>query len=280
MRTNKVRFNLKNVHYARLTFSASGNPVFGTPIAIPGAVSLALNANGTPENFYADGGVYYVINNNQGYNGDLEMALFPQGFRIDAMGEELDSNGVLVEQSEQELGHFALLFEFDGDENHIRHVLYNCTASRPGINGRTNEATKQVQTETMTLNANPLPDGRVKARTGEDTDSTIYDGWYESVYLPVMANTTARLAALSIADVALSPSFSPTGVSYTGETEAASSVVTAVGAEGTSVAILVNGTAHTSGEAATWSEGTNTVVVMVTQSGRRSTTYTVTVTKT
>lgn len=279
MDKNKVRFNLKNVHYAPLTFSASGSPVFAAPIPIPGAVSLSLNASGAPENFYADGGVYYVINNNAGYNGDLEIALIPQSFRVDALGEALDDNGVVIENSESALGAFALLFEFDGDVHHIRHVFYNCTASRPGITGRTNEANKQVQTETLTINAAPLPDGRVKGKTGEDTDSAAYDAWYSGVYLPAAADSVARLAALSIGDVTLSPAFSPAGVSYTGETEAAEGVVTATGASGTSVAILVNGTAHTSGDAATWVTGTNTVVVMVTRNGYRSTTYTATITK-
>lgn len=30
-----------------------------------------------------------------------------------------------------------VLFEFDGDQQHIRHVLYNCFVSRLGIEGKT-----------------------------------------------------------------------------------------------------------------------------------------------
>ena len=181
---NKVKFNLKNAHYAILTMGADDTPSYATPVRLPGAVSLSLSANGEPENFYADGGVYYVINNNMGYDGDLELAMIPESFRTDVLHEELDDNGVLIENSESELEAFALLFEFDGDKKHIRHVLYNCTASRPGIEGKTNEDSKEVQTETLSLKVSPLPDGRVKAKTGNSTDSTTYSNWYQAVYLP------------------------------------------------------------------------------------------------
>ena len=156
MPKNKVKFNLKNIHYALLTLSAQNVPSFGMPVPVPGAVSLSLDANGEPENFYADGGVYYVINNNMGYDGDLELAMIPESFRTDVLKETLDANGVLVENSESNIAPFALLFEFDGDQKHIRHVLYNCAASRPGIEGKTNEESKEVQTETLTINRHRL----------------------------------------------------------------------------------------------------------------------------
>ena len=184
MSKNKVKFNLKNVHYALLTLSAQNVPSYGKPVPVPGAVSLSLDANGEPENFYADGIVYYVINNNMGYDGDLELAMIPESFRTDVLNEALDSNGVLVESSESQLAAFALLFEFDGDQKHIRHVLYNCAASRPGIEGKTNEESKEVQTETLTIKASPLPDGTVKAKTGDTTDAATYNGWYSAVYMP------------------------------------------------------------------------------------------------
>lgn len=63
-------------------------------------------------------------------------------------------------------------------------MLYNCAASRPGIEGKTNEESKEVQTETLTIKASPLPDGTVKAKTGDTTDTATYNGWYDNVYLP------------------------------------------------------------------------------------------------
>ena len=87
-------------------------------------------------------------------------------------------------KTDAELALFALLFEFDGDVRHIRHVMYNCSASRPKIEGKTNEEKKEVQTETLTIKATPLSDGKVKAKTGNTTDATVYADWYKSVYLP------------------------------------------------------------------------------------------------
>lgn len=191
MSKNKVKYNLKNAHYAMLTYGEDGNPVYETPVALPGAVSISLDANGEPDNFYADGIAYYVINNNMGYDGDLELALIPEDFRIAALNETLDEKKVLVENANTELNPFALLFEFDGDIRHIRHVLYNCSASRPGISGKTNEESREVQTETLTIKATPLASGVVKAKTGDTTDATTYADWYKAVYMPATTEETA-----------------------------------------------------------------------------------------
>lgn len=189
-KNNKVKYNLKNAHYALLAIAEDGTVSYATPVPMPGSVSISLDANGEPENFYADGVAYYVINNNMGYDGDLELAMIPESFRTDALKEELDANGVLIENSEVELAAFALLFEFDGDQKHIRHVLYNCIASRPGIEGKTNEDSREVQTETLAIKATPLASGVVKAKTGNTTNATVYADWYKAVYLPSATETT------------------------------------------------------------------------------------------
>lgn len=180
---NKVKYGLKNVHYAPLSFT-EGAPTFGTPVPLPGAVSIKLSPSGEPEKFYADDGVYFVINNNMGYEGELELALIPQSFRVYALGEALDSNNVLIESSDVELKPFALLFEFKGDQKRIRHVLYNCTVSRPDMEGQTVGEKKEVQTETLSIEVAPLPSGVVKARSGDETSTETYEGWYASVYEP------------------------------------------------------------------------------------------------
>jgi phi13 family phage major tail protein len=75
--TNKVKYGLKNVHYAVITES-SGAVSYGTPVHIPGAVNLTLSPVGEKVRFAADDREdYFAENINNGYDGNLEMALIP-----------------------------------------------------------------------------------------------------------------------------------------------------------------------------------------------------------
>ncbi len=187
---NKVKYNLKNVHAAKLTKTEDGEYTYETPKAIPGAVSISLDAEGDSSPFYADGIVYFRSTANNGYSGDLEIALIPEWFRTEILREALDKNGVLVESATvTEMEKFALLFEFDGDVRCIRHVLYNCSASRPSIESETKEDAIEPGTEKLSLTADPREDGLVKSRTGDATDETTYGNWYKNVYIPVAKDT-------------------------------------------------------------------------------------------
>ena len=185
-KSNKVKYNLQKVHAAKMTVGEDGTFTYGTPKAIPGAVSISLDAEGDSSPFYADGIVYFRSTANNGYSGDLEIALIPEWFRTEILKEVLDTNGVLVEHSDiLETAKFALLFEFDGDIRAIRHVLYNCSASRPSIESETKEDSIEPGTEKLSLTADPRSDGLVKSRTSDNTEAETYKNWYKTVYTPV-----------------------------------------------------------------------------------------------
>ena len=152
------------------------------------AFFLFQTGAGDPQDIYADGITYYQAAANNGYEGDLEVALLPESFRTDVLGETLDGKKVLIENADAKQAAFALLFEFDGDEKAIRHVLYKCSATRPSVESQTKEESIEPVTETLTISATPLPDGRIKARTGDTTDEATYTGWYDKVYETVASN--------------------------------------------------------------------------------------------
>jgi phi13 family phage major tail protein len=194
-RKNKVKFGLKNCHYALVTIDEDGKVTFGTPVSMPGSVSLSLDAEGDNDPFYADDSVYYMVSNNNGYSGDFELALIPESFLVDVLHETEDANGVLVENKDVEPEHFALLFEFSGDQRKIRHCLYYCSATRPSMEGDTTEDKKEVKTEKLSLTVSPLPSGLVKVKTGTNTSEETYNNWYTKVYEPQDKTTTTTAAA-------------------------------------------------------------------------------------
>lgn len=185
MPENKVTFGLRNVHYAPYTVTA-GVVTFETPIPMPGAVELTTDPRGELTEFYADDMLYYSASNNQGYDGTLTIANIPEQFSIDALGEELDeTDGVINEMADGKGKPFALMFEFDGDQKAIRHVMYNCTANRPSVGSATKTNTQEPNTNELTFVASPIEiNGRrmVKTKTRSTTPAAVYDAWYSTVY--------------------------------------------------------------------------------------------------
>lgn len=191
MPENKVQFNIKNVHYAVQSVAEGGAVSWSAPVAVPGAVSLSLDAAGEITPFYADGIVYYASAANNGYEGDLEMARFPVQMMQDIWKQTMDSNNVLTENSNVEFANFALLFQIDGDKDNEFYLLYNCAGTRPGINATTNTDTKEPNTQTSTISATPLADGRIMARTTGETASATKEAWFNAVYIAPAAAASA-----------------------------------------------------------------------------------------
>lgn len=186
--TNKVKYGISNCYYAVATIAANGTATYATPKALPGAVSLSLDAQGESTPFYADNIVYYTGAVNSGYQGDFELAKVTDDFCTDVLGFAADANGVLYEDYNAPTVHFALIFQFEGDAHARRHVLYNCTCTRPALASSTKSETVEPQTDTLTITAtsihNSALDKDITKASVTPTEATQYNGWNTAVYQP------------------------------------------------------------------------------------------------
>ena len=179
--SNKIKYNLRNVHIAPINESGSGK-TYATPITFPGAKAISLDAQGEISKFYADGVTYWQAASNNGYEGDLEMALFTDEIRKAILSEIEDANKVLFEEASAKSIPFALLFEIEGDAKATRFCFYNCTMTRPSTASETIEESIEPGTESATISCAPDDEGIIRAKTTAETNAEAYDGWFSNVY--------------------------------------------------------------------------------------------------
>lgn len=195
MSKNKVTFGLRNVHIAFVDTESETQPAWAKPIKIPGAVNFTPSPEGDTNTFYADDEPYFVVSSNDGYTGDLEMANFPDEVLAEALGWEIDDNGMLVEVADGKPKKFALMGEVQGDARNRRFVYYDVQANRPSNEKATKTETTDPQTKTMPVTISPITIDGKRIVKGDlelsDTNKAVYDGFFGDVYVPAFANTSS-----------------------------------------------------------------------------------------
>ena len=188
---NKVIYGLKNVHYSKMTINETGKVVYAKPTAIRGAVEISLESKAELVSFEADNEVYYSAPGTSSYEGTLTLAKVPDLFLVDILGEVLDAtDGVQTEIDGAKTSNFALMFQFEGDNSGVRHLFYNCSASRPSVASKTG---KEIGTTELAFTASAKPaetvndKAIVKAKTTGSTTTAIYNNWFDAVYMKAPA---------------------------------------------------------------------------------------------
>lgn len=179
----KVEWGIENVHYATLSVSSTGSVSYGTPVAIPGAVTLTLSPEGEKIVVKADNKNYVTKNVNNGYSGSLEVARIPDSFKESILKMSKDANGVLVENVDDMPVPFALLFEKNGDDGTpIKYAFYNVETARPAVGAKTKAS--DADTNTLDITCNPAEDtGDTFAMMSDSVSTTASAGWYNAVYI-------------------------------------------------------------------------------------------------
>lgn len=173
----RIRYGIKNAHYAVATDDGNGALTYDTPVAIPGAKSISLDAEGEAVDEYADNVKWWHTDTNNGYTGTLEFedTAAADTFLQTVLGQTKDStSGIVTEKSSDTPLEFALGFQFElagATETGKRAWLVRCTASRPSMVGETKEASIAVQTNTVNITAMPRISDDVVKHTCVSSDS-------------------------------------------------------------------------------------------------------------
>lgn len=127
MDNNKVLFGLSNVHIATYN-EVNGVAAIGKPKKMPGAVNLSVESSSSDNPFYADNIVYFNEFVLGSKTGELQMAKFPDWFKVEYLNYEYTSDGGIGENVNKRGASFVLIFDGEGDKHKRRHLLYNVSA--------------------------------------------------------------------------------------------------------------------------------------------------------
>lgn len=181
---NKVNFGVKNV--TLFPVNDTGTAItYEEAVKWPGAVSIELDPNGDMIELYADDMLYYLAQNNQGYNGKLEMVSIQSKIAQLILGEEVDKAGFQTETTRAKPGAVGMAFEFDGDVKATRHLLFNVQFSRPNVAGDTKTDKVDPKTSELEFKATPNPyTDQVKTKSTPAMAAELYEAWYTTPQIP------------------------------------------------------------------------------------------------
>lgn len=283
---------VEDLYVADITADDTAAYTAGTPeyLAPSAEISIQANINNAPQYYDNVAGFNYVT---EGVSTiTLTVSGVPAAKLAELLGKYYDAaTGRVLDDGQPNPPVKALSFSFNKGPDGKRFFQYLKGVFSGGEEIATTKADGNVSVHTYQLTFTALNTAhkwsvggvlRSLKRIFADTTDAHFTGseqtWFAQVQTPATSQELAKLSALTIGSLELTPTFAAGTLHYTAATVNASDTVTATAASGDSAAIKVNGSAHTSGTAATWTEGENTVEVTVTSAGKITQVYTVTVT--
>lgn len=166
----------------------AGATSWGAPVAIPGAVKWTPKPEGQVNTLYADNGIYWKYITNDGYTGDLEMALVPDSVLAEMLGWEVNANGMLVEIADAQPKEFALMGQVEGDDKNRRFVYYSCTAARPSKEHSSKADKVTPATDVLSLTVLPIEVAGKRIVKGtlelSASNAAAYNAFFDAVTVP------------------------------------------------------------------------------------------------
>ena len=270
------------------------NLIFGPPVDVAGLggiIEIAMAAATTTETTYASDKAWIDSIIDNGFDGTIRVVnvwghpVLRRAF-APLVGYEFATDGTLLGSSDKAPQKFALAGQQSGNIEGKRTCYLMCQLSKPDKNMATKEGGATNQPDEFGISARPikLPSGwKGSYYENVPADGALFTNFFNAVRTDMVPENNdvkvAALSALTVGTMALAPTFTANGTTYTATTTSASVPVTAVAVDPEStIAITLNGDAISNGGTATLTSGENAIVIAVTN-GEATRTYTVTVTR-
>lgn len=185
----------KNFGFAPISVDGEGNYSFGTPVMIPGLVSVEIEVEQSTSSIYADDTVFCSVKGAKVRTATATFRNIPSTY-APYLGFKANANGMYSDTGE--FPNHAIFFETTeencdtGATTRTLHYLYNVKASEPSHSSTTDEEEveaaeieveysaqdSQFVTDTDT---NPVQYGYI---TRDETNRTLYDTFESAVITP------------------------------------------------------------------------------------------------
>lgn len=146
---NKVLFGFSDLYIGTYSVATDGTVTLGSPYHQAGAVGFSPEASDDSSVFYADNIAYYTMMGNGSMEGDLEVAMFDDQFKINFLGYQVLDDGGLAQVKNAAKPSIYIAFEVQGDESARRVIIYNGSLGEVSREYSTTEETAEPTTESI-----------------------------------------------------------------------------------------------------------------------------------
>ena len=149
MAANKVEFGIEQLHVCTYEVDDNGDVTLGSPYHQVGAVGFAPEQSAEDNKFYADNVAYWSEYTDGPFEGDLEVAIFSDDFKVNFLGYKRTAGGGLANVKNATKPKVCIMFEYKGDKEARRAIFYNCALGAIKREYNTIAENKEPVTETI-----------------------------------------------------------------------------------------------------------------------------------
>ena len=182
---NKVLFGVSNLHIGEYSVSTTGVVTLGTPYAVPGTVNIAMDPSSDLEEFYADNVVYWAGYSDNGYEGNIENALFQDDFKVRFLNYQNVPGGGVAQIKGKTVPKVYMMFQSEGDAEARRGIFYNVALGMISREYATTEDSTTPGTATLPFKVNG-DQGTGIVRAAYTEGAAVYSTMFTSPPVPVL----------------------------------------------------------------------------------------------